>query len=188
MSPFDRLFRRQKPQTPPSQAPAAAPMIEIGSLLGKDTILFFDRPTKKSEVIQTLVNAMGKAYSDVSIKSTYQAIMEREKLTSTFMESGIAVPHARLAKLSAIRAALGVVVNPAPISRDQASIPENTRFIFLFVSPEKDFTAHLQTLSRASWLFQNPIFKEKVTTLKDPAAVLALLRQIEPHSPNEKTQ
>jgi len=180
MVPFEKFFRNKKSEVPPaSPAPesTSAASAQIHQLLSARSIALIDNPGKKAEVLKHLVKLISDEYSEVSLERAYQAVMEREKVTSTFMDSGIGVPHARLPKIDRIYAALGILQKGFSDQKDTT-----TSFVFLFLSPAGDFTAHLQILSRASWLFQNAALKEKLLASRDIENVLHLIKTTEEQS------
>jgi PTS system fructose-specific IIC component len=178
MSAFGRFFRTKKSkkgnETSPGSPAASAP-VEIHHLLSSETITIFSTPMRKSELLQHLVDLVCAKHPEIPRKRAFQSVMEREKVTSTFMDTGVAVPHARLPELKGTPAALGVI----PAGFVDAALTSPIHYVFLFFSPEGEFASHLQLLARASWLFQNPALRSGLLQAKTPADVLLLIKAIE---------
>ena len=189
MSFFSKLFKKeplQKPSTSPiPEAQEAKPPACVGDYLSKDTILITNKPGKKSQLLNQLVELIGKKNPHIPTKTAFQAVMEREKISSTFMENGVGVPHARLPKLGNIYASLAIV--PSGLFESKAGNGTDaepvTHFVFLFLSPQGEFNAHLQLLSKASYLFQMVSLREKLIKATSPQEALTLIQQIETSTP-----
>ena len=104
-------------------------------------------------------------------------VLEREQGISTTLDTGLAVPHARMDNLPDICAVLGLV--PQGL-RDPKQADLTIRAVFLFFSPNRQeaFTQHLHLLRGVSQLFQPELID---AILRDPApdAVLAAIRDKE---------
>jgi PTS system nitrogen regulatory IIA component len=82
-----------------------------------------------------------------------RAIFERERLGSTGIGSGVAVPHARLAKLTRPVCVFARLSKPVDFD---AIDGERVDLIFLLLSPESSNEAHLRTLAKASRILRDP--------------------------------
>ncbi|OVE75643.1 hypothetical protein BVX98_07205 [bacterium F11] len=183
MTPFGNFFKKSKAkENPPSPQPSPQPpSVKIGELLTAGTILFLEPSEKKSMVLKPLVQRICENDPSVPLQRAFQSVMEREKVTSTFTQTGIALPHARLPKLTRIHAALGVLPHGFQSPKEGAPL---TNFIFLFLSPEGELSRHLQVLSKASWLFQNNTLKESLFQTNDPTKALSLIQAHELEGPH----
>ena len=104
------------------------------------------------------------------------SILAREEMGSTIIDPGLAVPHARVAGLSRLQAAIGIC--PEGVI-DPKSDSGPVQIYILFFGNSEDMTQHLAFLARISALFEKQAFRKKVISAGSPAAVLDLLRKAE---------
>jgi PTS system nitrogen regulatory IIA component len=99
-------------------------------------------------------------------------LLEREKLGSTGVGDGIAIPHGKLAGLQGLLAAFG---------RSRAGIDfqaidgKPTHLFFVLFAPENSAGIHLKALARISRLFKTPSFRAAVVEASDAAAIHRLI-------------
>ncbi len=146
--------------------PASVKTLLISDYLSEKLIYFFSSGAPKDEMLFKLVSSL--SISDHSL--ALNAILEREKIGGTIVDSAISIPHARLKGLKTIELAIGIY-SEAP--KDQP------RLYFLFLSPREDTKIHLLFLSSLSSLFQSEGFVEELLKLKAPHEVVQKIRQIE---------
>jgi nitrogen PTS system EIIA component len=92
-------------------------------------------------------------------------LLEREKLGSTGIGEGVAIPHGKVAGLPALVASFG----RAPFGIDFRAIDgKPTQLFFTLVAPENSAGAHLKALARISRIFKNPSFRDAI--LRAPSA------------------
>lgn len=114
-------------------------------------------------------NHLGIARSTV-----FDSLFAREKLGSTGLGQGIAIPHGRIKGLKHATGALLRLATPVPFDSPDGR-PVNLLFVLLV--PEQATEEHLQILSELAQRFADREFRETLTTAPDPAAVIALFRQ-----------
>lgn len=105
------------------------------------------KSTDKRGVIQELVQALKKAHEGEKIKvdEVVKTILEREKLGSTGLGGGVAVPHAKLDSLKTVRGAFG----RCPDGVDFNSVDgEDVSLVFLILAPTAKRDAYLQALKQ----------------------------------------
>lgn len=102
------------------------------------------------------------------------AIAQRESAGSTLIAPGLAIPHARLAGLPRVTAALGLC--PSGLAHPSGA---PVRVCLLFLSPKAQTREHLAFLAGVSALFQTDGLVEALAQSPTPADVLARLRDAE---------
>ncbi|MGB8930045.1 MAG: PTS sugar transporter subunit IIA [Anaeromyxobacteraceae bacterium] len=86
-------------------------------------------------------------------------LLDREKLGSTGIGEGVAIPHGKVAGLPALIASFG----RSPQGIDFRAIDgKPTHLFFTLVAPENSAGAHLKALARISRIFKNPSFREAI--------------------------
>lgn len=128
----------------------------------------------KIEVLQELARALARAWPQVNEARFLTVLEERERLGSTGMEKGVAIPHGRLAELPSLIACFGV--SRTGVDFD-ARDGKPSQFFFALVAPENSAGLHLKALSRLSRLFRSDALKDNILAAADANAVHQLLLQ-----------
>lgn len=101
-----------------------------------------------------------------------QTLLDREKLGSTGVGEGVAIPHGKLPGLPGIVAAFG----RAPEGVDFRAIDGRpARLFFALFAPESSAGAHLKALARVSRVFRSPAFREAILAAPDAASIYRLI-------------
>jgi PTS system nitrogen regulatory IIA component len=101
-----------------------------------------------------------------------QILLDRERLGSTAVDDGVAIPHGRLPGLPALAAAFG---------RSRAGVDfrsadgKKTHLFFALFAPENSAGTHLKALARISRLCRLPTFRAAILAAPDAAAIFRLL-------------
>ncbi|MDY7558067.1 fructose-specific PTS transporter subunit EIIC [Cryobacterium sp. 10C3] len=160
------------PQAVPAPAPAPAPKTVL-DYIDEDTIVLDAADTDTDAMIRTLVGRMGATGRVTDAGVVIQAALAREKLGTTAVGDGIAIPHAKSDGVSApilafARSRHGVAWNA----------PDGTpaTLIFLIAVPEAAAgTEHLTVLAQLSRALMKPAFRATLQAAATPADVLAAL-------------
>jgi two-component system sensor histidine kinase KdpD len=157
--------------TAPSPAPTAQGT-NLGDMLSESRILIWDVPMSKSDVLRELANTIDGALAPMSPQQAVERIEERESHGSTFLNEGVALPHARIKGLAAPQVALGVThagVLDAPTARP-------IDVVFMLLTPEQNAAAHLRVLAAAGRAFQDRSLRQSLAHAQTPSEVLEALR------------
>jgi mannitol/fructose-specific phosphotransferase system IIA component (Ntr-type) len=150
--------------------------MKISDILVEDVVLAGMEGTTKDEIINTLVDLVGKSPKVLDREKVRKAIFDREKIMSTGVGNGFAIPHGKTDAVSDIVGAFGVT--KAPI--DYHSLDEKpVRLVFLLVGKDNLVGPHLKLLSRISRLMNKEEFRTKLTEAKSAKDVLEMFRQEE---------
>ena len=135
----------------------------------------------KEDIITELVNVlpMGDVVTDK--EKVLMAVLEREKIMSTGIGDGIAIPHGKSDAVSQLAAALGTQRRGVDF---EALDGEPAFVFFLLVSPAKVSGPHIKALARISRLLKNDDFKKKLTAATTPAEVLSVIEAEEQNLPS----
>lgn len=102
----------------------------------------------------------------------FEKLFTRERLGSTGLGQGVAIPHARVAGLA--EAAGAFIRLAAPIPFDSLD-GRPVNLVFVLLVPEEANDAHLQLLSELAHMFSDRAFREQLLAAPDDAALHALL-------------
>jgi fructose-specific phosphotransferase system IIA component len=131
------------------------------------------RARRKEEALAELAGLLGAAGQIDDPDELTRALLTREKLTSTGIGEGIAIPHAMLAGLDDTLLAVGR--KPEGLSFDSID-RKPVLLIFLLVGPPGRERTHLQLLSRLARLLRDPGFRDALMAAREPQEVLDLLQ------------
>lgn len=150
--------------------------IKLSSLLREGSIELEIESDNKAGVISELVDIACKAGNVKNKKALAEAIAEREKLGSTAIGNGVAVPHAKIdgAKQAVLifgRSSSGVDFN----SLDG----EKTHLFFMLISPKEDIGAHLKILAKISHLIKDRFMVGLFRKSKSKKEVLSIIATLE---------
>ena len=125
----------------------------------------------KKRVFELAAEAMGAALN-LSSETIYRALLAREKLGSTAIGEGIAIPHCRINECS--EAAGCLVTLQEPIDYGSAD-GQDVDVIFVLLVPEEATEAHLKLLAALARSFSNAEVRDRVRQTQDPEALKQLL-------------
>ncbi len=156
------------------------------SLLSKllpvaNVILDLDVTSKKrvfEHVGLLFENALGVGRSQV-----FDALFARERLGSTGLGHGIAIPHGRI---KGLREAAGAFVRTKAPIPFEAPDGNPVQLIFVLLVPEKATDLHLQILSELAQMFSDKEMRAQLTALPDARDVQRLIREWQPHAPGQR--
>lgn len=133
----------------------------------------------KDAIIRELITQLIERHRIANPDQVTSAVLEREETSSTFLPSGIAIPHARVPEVSDIVVAIGVA--PEPVVDTANGDGLTARIFCLFLSPtrDKEFGRHLKLLARISAIFSDPEFIEQIAAMTDPKEIFKALQKRE---------
>lgn len=103
----------------------------------------------------------------------FDSLFAREKLGSTGLGQGVAIPHGRIKGLKQAAGAFMRLANPVPFDSPDGRPVD---LLFVLLVPEQATEEHLQILSELAQRFSDRAFREKLQAASDPAAVVILFQ------------
>jgi nitrogen PTS system EIIA component len=135
--------------------------MKIVDFIREDLILPELRAKAKLEVLSELAGHLAAAHKDrgVTRDEVLKVLVERERLASTAIGEGVAIPHGKLDAIGRLVACIG----RAPGGVDFDSMDGRpTHLFFVLVAPENSTGVHLKALARISRLFKDPDFRTRL--------------------------
>lgn len=130
----------------------------------------------KEEIIDAMINIVSQSPRVTNKEKVRQAIFEREKIMSTGVGNGFAIPHGKTDAVSDIVAAFAITAQPI----DYQSLDEKpVRLVFLLVGRENMVGPHIKLLSRISRLMNKDEFRKRLLEVHSPREVIEMFRQEE---------
>jgi len=108
----------------------------------------------------------------VDAKRLLDTLLEREKLGSTGIGDGVAIPHGKVPGLPVLMASFGRSKTGVDF---KAIDGKPTYLFFTLFAPENSAGAHLKALARISRIFKNPAFRDSIMKAKDAAEIYRLI-------------
>ena len=105
------------------------------------------------------------------------SLAAREKLGSTGLGQGIAIPHGRMARLPEAIGAFARLRAPIPFGAPDGKPVDQ---VFVLLVPEQATDQHLQLLSELAQMFSQRGFRERLATARDAAEIAALFHDFQP--------
>ena len=143
----------------------SAPALGHFQLLSGESLL------SKKRVFERAAEAMGAALN-LSGEAIYRALLAREKLGSTAIGEGIAIPHCRINEPPPAAGCLVTLQEPIDFGSTDG---RNVDVIFVLLVPEEATQAHLNLLAALARSFSNADLRRRVRQTLDPAELRQLL-------------
>ncbi len=146
----------------------------IENMLDIDMVLADENPNSKKQLLQILAEQTSTK-TGIDKRKIFDVLLERERLGSTGVGNGVAIPHGKLPELNKLFAIFARLRNPIKYeSVDNQPID----IVFLLLAPETDGADHLKALSRVARVLRDDDLVNEIRNSADPAAIFSLLTQI----------
>jgi len=147
--------------------------MEIADLLSPDAVLSHLKAVSKKQVLQELAHKAA-GLTRLPERRIFETLTEREKLGSTGMGQGIAIPHGRVPGIEKMTGLFAQLDHPVDFdSMDDQPVD----LVFLLLAPEGAGADHLKALARVSRLLRNQAICEKLRAAPHAATLYALLTE-----------
>jgi PTS system nitrogen regulatory IIA component len=145
--------------------------MDINELIGLDTVVPSLKVTSKKQALQELAKRSAEL-TGMSERTIFDVLLERERLGTTGVGNGIAIPHGKLAELKKLH---GLFARLEQAVDFEAIDEQPVDLIFLLLAPEGAGADHLKALARVSRLLRDPQICEKVRGSDNAEAIYALI-------------
>tara|TARA_R110000824_G_scaffold118960_14_gene272225 strand:- start:362373 stop:362837 length:465 start_codon:yes stop_codon:yes gene_type:complete len=147
--------------------------MELEDLVSPEGVVAHLKVTSKKQTLQDM-SARAAEITGLSERTIYETLLERERLGSTGVGHGIAIPHGKLAQLTRLHglfARLDTAVDFESVDDQPVDL------VFLLLAPEGAGADHLKALARISRLLRNQAVVDKLRASDDPDALFAILTE-----------
>jgi PTS system nitrogen regulatory IIA component len=145
--------------------------MEIVDLITPESVVPHLRATSKKQALQELARRAAEVTS-LNERAIFDVLLDRERLGTTGVGNGIAIPHGKLSNLARLHGLFARLERP--INFD--SIDEQpVDLIFLLLAPESAGADHLKALARVSRLLRDKSVCEKLRGTETAEGLYALL-------------
>jgi|SRR5690554_2191652 len=147
-------------------------MLIAALLVNAGNISYHDEATSKKRVIENLSHMLASNTNAATAEKIFQVLLERERLGSTGLGKGVAIPHARVPDLTHTIAVMLTLETPVEF---EAADGQPVDIAFGLLVPEDDTEHHLQHLSRLVTLFRDEEVCNRIRQASDADAIFELL-------------
>jgi nitrogen PTS system EIIA component len=145
----------------------------LSDLLVPGAVIPTLKVNSKKQAIQELAEKAAEL-AGLPEREIFETLLQRERLGSTGVGNGIAIPHGKLPKIGRL---FGLFARlERPIDFDSLD-SEPVDLVFLLLAPEAAGADHLKALARVARVLRDPQTAQKLRATRDPAALHALLTQ-----------
>jgi len=148
--------------------------MKIEDILTEDLVLSDLAARTKAEVLVELANAVSRSHPELDVTKLVGALEDRERLNSTALGDGVAIPHGKLPGIRRVFAAFGRSRSGVDF---QSLDGKPTHLFFLLVAPEDSAGAHLKALARISRLLKDATFRTRLLEAPDAPALWNVIRE-----------
>ena len=140
-------------------------------LISADAIIPSFKAANKKHALQEISEKAAQT-SGLSAREIFEALLQRERLGSTGVGSGIAIPHGKMPRIGRI---FGVFMRlTKPIDWDSLDAAP-VDLVFLLLAPESAGADHLKALARVARAMRDSGLAAKLRAARDAAAIYAML-------------
>jgi len=147
--------------------------MEIEEILAPNCVLTAVRATSKKQALQELSKHASEV-TGLHNRTIFDVLLERERLGTTGVGRGIAIPHGKLSELSRLHGIFAVLEQP--IEFDSVD-DQPVDLIFLLLAPESAGADHLKALARVSRLLRDSSFCDRLRETNNAEDLFAALIQ-----------
>jgi fructose PTS system EIIBC or EIIC component len=150
--------------------------MRISDILTEDFVVTGLAGDSKEAIIDALIDLAARSPKVLDKEKVRTAIFEREKIMSTGVGNGFAIPHGKSDAVSDIVASFAVTAEEI----DYESLDEKpVRLVFLLVGKDNLVGPHIKLLSRISRLMNKEEFRRKLLESTSSKEIIDLFRQEE---------
>jgi fructose-specific phosphotransferase system IIA component len=150
--------------------------MKVSELLNPGVIIADLKGNKKEEVINELIDLFKNDNRVQDVEKVRSAVLDREKIMSTGVGKGFAIPHGKTNSISDIIAAFGKTRNPVDY---EALDNQPVHLVFLLVGKDNLVSKHIKLLSRISRMMNKDEFRNRLLEAGSSDEILEIFRKEE---------
>jgi nitrogen PTS system EIIA component len=155
----------------------------ISKLLAEPNVLLDLDVASKKRVFEQ-AGLLFENNNQIARSQVFDSLFAREKLGSTGLGQGIAIPHGRI---KGLKEAVGALVRLKQAIAFDAPDGQPVSLIFVLLVPEKATDLHLQILSELAQMFSDKSLREQLLTGSNAAEIHRLVRDWAPHAAPQRS-
>lgn len=148
--------------------------MELADIVSSDAVLATVKASGKKQALQEIGHKAADVYG-LDCGTVIEGLLSRERLGSTAMGSGVAIPHARVPGLDGIVGLFARLDKPVEF---EAADGQGVDLMFALLAPEEAGADHLRALAKVSRLMRDEAIRQKLRASDDSQSLHALLTEI----------
>ncbi len=150
--------------------------MNLFTLLDENTVLPNLKVENKKQVINELIDTLRWKVNAETVESIRESVFERERIMSTGVGKGLAIPHCKTKAVDQNYAAFARLETPLEFNSIDG---EPVQIIFLLVGPDSNHSQHIKLLSRISRLMNSASFHEKILNSQTSEVIIEAFQEEE---------
>lgn len=146
--------------------------MKITEIFSQELVLANLKGQAKPHVLQELAAGLAAVHREINLGELIAVLNERERLGSTAIGDGIAIPHGKIRGINQIRGVFGRSLSGVDFDSLDG---RPTHLFFLLVAPEDSASLHLKALARVSRLFKDGSFRNRLMNAADSTELYRLV-------------
>jgi nitrogen PTS system EIIA component len=146
--------------------------MKISELLNPAAIAADLRAKTKNDILTEMTDALRQVESGLDRDEIVKILQERERLGSTGIGEGVAIPHGKLKRIDRLLISFGR--SPEGVDFDSMD-GKPAHLFFLLVAPEESVGIHLKTLARISKLLKNSDVRRRLLEASDSSEIYRII-------------
>jgi PTS system nitrogen regulatory IIA component len=152
--------------------------MDLSDLIAPDAIFPELKAKSKKQALQAVAQRAAKL-TGLDERAILDTLLQRERLGSTGIGRGIAIPHGRVQGLLRIVSVFARLEDPIEF---EALDDEPVDLIFLLLAPEHAGADHLKALARISRVLREPVSIDRLRASRDRATIYSVLTEPAVHA------
>ena len=148
--------------------------MKIMDILNKDCIIPELRSKNKKEVLEELTGALLNSKANLDKEALVAVLLERERLGSTGIGDGIAIPHGKVQDLDELVLSFGRSTEGIEFDSMDG---RPTHLFFLLIAPENSAGIHLRALAKISRLLKSGHFRQRLLEAETSEALFQVIQE-----------
>jgi fructose PTS system EIIBC or EIIC component len=150
--------------------------MKVHELLSQDFVIPELKGRNKEDIINELIDLFKTDPRVMDLDKVRQSVIEREKIMSTGVGKGFAIPHGKTNSVNEILAAFGKTSKPVDYD---ALDNQPVNLVFLLVGKENLVSTHIKLLSRISRMMNKDDFRRSLAEAQTGSDILNIFRREE---------
>ena len=147
--------------------------MNINDMLSSDAMLINFDGTSKKQVLDEL-SKLAEKKLEINPRTLLESLIKREKLGSTAVGNGIAIPHANVSNIEKPYVFVSTLINGLDFN---STDDQPVDIVFLLIAPDNNGSENLQALALISRLLRNNELTTKLRGCKNTESALAVISQ-----------
>lgn len=145
--------------------------MDLSDLLKPEAVLPSVHAQSKKQLLQEL-SSVAARLNGLPEREVFDTLLQRERLGSTGVGHGVAIPHGKLRRLERLVGVFARLARPIPF---EALDEQDVDLVFVLLAPESAGADHLKALARIARVLRDPAHAEKLRTALDAGGIYAVL-------------